>query len=731
MEPTADEREKLRRAEERRQAKLLADAHESSGSYHQVEATSYEMFAEELGAYRDGTAFAKITKNSKLSDLVKRVDKIDKSLVARVNVTDLFASTHASFWCSQAFCPTLALALPDGFEHKNYKATSPPLMTDPEEAKRYRKKKNMTTETAKKLTSMVSAALRSLATECSLFEVPIFPPTVDVGAFFVEKAGDANLLRVIIDGRFANLVYSTSAAKFSFFSLETLRQVIDNLANCPKWYAINIDLRHWFHEIPLPRRYQGIFGLSLTDRDNEYGEYYIVPRAFPMGWSFSPIIAQAMTWSLVLSKHPSDPDFPVAADLDLQELRKHTELFSWVPLKGGGGIFVLLDNILVVTPREDTAKFWFSKIKQDAKRYNIVLKTKPAADDETITEDELLARQCFRTMTKESSPTFDFLGITWSHSTHWVKVNPETEDMEFPNVSKTKANVKNEMWVGTYRELASIIGRINWHRRVHGLRNFDDNDDQRGTQTLLRLFSLMTPPAGKNWNSILALGKMSTDGLTRAWRFRTGVTACLARPLSWNPLLDPMRWFATDAAKDARNHTYVVVEYDIRVKDGKTSCGAAPKSVTSGEFPVSDTIALGELYAIMMAILSVDRPHTLVILATDSMNAKRWVEAAKANNSVALDYLRKIFAHMDKLHLRVYLVYVPSKKNVADYATRPRLDRAGAQWEPQTFHDTQAFLARAEAEAKKMWIVHGAQSGGMERELNMEVQEDNACKTNS
>lgn len=728
MEPTADEREK----------KFLAELKASSDPERNVEATSYEMFAEELGAYRDGTAYARIPKDSTVSDLVKRIDKIDSSLVAKVKVTDLFASCHASFWCSAAFCPTLQLALPDNYEYKGLKAREPPRMTNPDEAARYRKKKRMTTGQAKNLTSMVSAALRSLATECKLFEVWTHPVAVDVGAFFVEKAGDANLLRVIIDGRFANLVYSTSAAKFSFFSLETLRQVIDNLSKCKKWFAINIDLRHWFHEIPLPNRYKKIFGLPLTDRGNERGEYYLVPRAFPMGWSFSPVIAQTMTWGLVLSKwydpitKTGDPDFAAAADLDLQELRKHTELFSWVPLKSGGGIFILLDNILIVTPQEDTAKFWFDKIKRDAKRYDITLKTKPNPDS-PATEDELLLKQCFHEMTSDSSTTFDFLGITWSHSSHWIKIDPETEDLLEPNATKGKKNVQEDgTWIGTYTELASIIGRINWHRRAHGLRNFDDESDKYGTVTLLSLFATMTPPAGKNYQSIIGLGKKSKEGLTRAWRFRCGMTPCLARPMSWNSAVNSMRWFATDAAKNARNNRYVIVEYDVKIVNGVTLVGNAPKGpVFTDDFLAGDSIALGELYAIVEAICTVTDPHTLIILATDSMNAKRWVEAAKAGNATARSYLRKLFAHMDKFNLRVYLVYVPSKKNAADYATRPHLNRGRDMWEPQTFNETKALLSLAEAEAKKMWIVHGAQSGGMDPSLNSNGEENKTCETKS
>jgi hypothetical protein len=696
-------------------------------------ATSYELFAEELGAYRDGSAIARIKKSDTVRDLVKRIDKIPPELVACVNVTELFAATHRSFWISAAFCPILSLGMPDNFRYKQYCATSPSLANQ-EEKDRYRKKKFMNTDHAKTLTSMVSAALRTLATESSLFYHPeSFRPVVDVGAFFVEKAGDANLLRVIVDGRFANLVYSTTEAKFSFFSLEVLRQVIDNLSTSPNWFAVNIDLRHWFHEIPLPIRYQKIFGLPLTDRDNKRGDYYLVPRAFPMGWSFSPLICQAFTWSLVLSKH-DEGSWGGAADLDLHELSRHQTLFSWVPFKRGGGIFVLLDNILVVTPHQETARFWMKKIREDADRYNIHLKTKEDPAYPNATKEELLERQCFRHLTKDSNATFDFLGITWAHSTHWVKIK-DSEDREFPNVSKTHKNMQDDgTWLGTYQQLASVIGRINWHRRVHGLRNFDDPDDRVGTRTLLKLFTIMTPPEGKTWNSTVALGKDTTDGLTRAWRFRCGAetSLCKAVPLSWDAALHDVMWFATDAAKTKLLHRAVFVQYDVLSKLPRTAVADTPRLVHTFDFPEEDSIALGELYAILVAVKTVTARNALVILATDSMNAKRWVEAAKADNPTALKYLFELFQHMKQYDIRVYLVYVPSKKNVADHSTRPHLKgKQPAAYLEQPFQETRHILARADAEARKTWTAFGARTGGMDVQLHEDSEAAPATKNDS
>ncbi len=700
-----------------------------SDTHARLPVTSYELFSHDLAFYRDGSTKSKLARNRTVGDLISRVDKIDKDLVARVNVTELFASVSHNSWCSAAFVPALRFALEDDYDKFGYTARSPKPMTKEEEKQRYKTKKHMTTDKAKAITSLVSAALRTLATESCLFTLSSEKPMVDVGAFFVEKAGDGNKLRVIIDGRFANIHYSAAEAKFSFFSLETLRQVIDNLSEHKKWYAINIDLRHWFHQIPLPRRFQRLFGLPLTDRGNERGSYYAYPRAFPMGWTYSPLVAQALTWSLVLSRHKDDgPNFPAAADLPIKHLQQVNDLFSWIPLNNGGGIFVLLDNILVVTPKKDVADFWFTKIRDDAKRYNIVLKVKRDPADTTSTDDELLERQCRRTLDKDSaSPqTFDFVGVTWSHSEHWAIIKRETEDMDLPNATKDSNNVKPDgTWSGTYRQLASILGRINWHRRIMRLRFFDDVEDKKGTQSLLYIYQRMIPQAHETWNSTVTLPKSLTEGLTKAWRYRNGYERCVARALAWDPKSGSIRWFATDAAKSSNNHTAVVVEYTIISCNGNRTIAGNPKTpVASFEFPKDYTIALGELHAIVAAVKSVTNPHTLVILATDSLNAKAWVEAAKAECPLARALLRELFEHMESLGIRLYLVYVPSACNVADHKTRVNTLQPGVEpqeWLPKPALQTSAILARGDMECRKTFTRHGGQTGGMDRALNPDL----------
>lgn len=587
---------------------------------------------------------------------------------------------------------------------------------DTAERKKFEKQQSAPT-----LTSLVSAAIRRLADPnySHLFQerdrtATWTFPKVEASAFFVEKGGDENLLRVIINGLWANLHYDQADSKFSFFSLETVRQVIDNCSqNGQVWYALNFDLRHWFHELPLPCRYQEIFGIPLTDRNNTRGEYHLYPRALPMGWSFSPYIAQCVTWALVLAIPLSSPsrNFPKEADLDLEELQKHTAPFPWIPLKSGGGIFVLLDNILVVTPHLEVANYWFDKIYGTSTHFGAHLKYKCKPEEQGLPAKPFLRRQCFHRMSKDDpSETFDFLGVRWSHSSHQLIRKPN-EDEELPNVRLGSGNMLSSSgsWSGTHRELASVVSRMMWHRRVYNLSFFDDLEDVKGTQSLLKMFQRMTPPEDVSWDATLnpPLSAELSQGLVRAWRARIDSTPCPADPLRCDSKSSlPISRFAGDAAKDERLHSYVIVEFSVANRAPFLPYGTAPVlPLTVSTFPAEFHIALGELFVIVMAVLSVTVRGSLIIMATDSMNAKHWVESGKANNPEALRLLNLLFSHLRSFNLRLYLVYVPTGDNVADYSTRPHPeDKTSRAYLPSQFFATGRLLALAEKEALGMWL---------------------------
>ncbi len=106
--------------------------------------------------------------------------------------------------------------------------------------------------------------------------------SLDRWCFFVVKSN--GLHRIIIDGRQSNTFFDPAEGKFSLFTVETVRQVLDNLSvdangNQQEWYALNFDRRVIGSQI------------QMTDRNNsrnaETGCQRVLPR-LPSSLSVAP-----------------------------------------------------------------------------------------------------------------------------------------------------------------------------------------------------------------------------------------------------------------------------------------------------------------------------------------------------------------------------------------------------------------------------------------------------------
>ena len=617
-----------------------------------------------------------------IEELIARIDTIDADLVAKLKIESLYATAQRSYWCTKFLKKGLCLVLPDNNKHK-----SNPEMNDEKTRLEDAAKKNILDRndpTKIRLPSMrpiVAKAIEHLAKVSKLYHPWHTKPTCSVGAFFVPKSKDK--LRMIVDGRFANIRWNKSYGKFSFFSLETLKQVIDNLST-RKWFALNLDLRHWFHQIPLPTRYKEYFGLKVA------GDGWFVPQAVPMGWLLAPFIAQSITWAILLAREKGMED---VFDIDIETLKNLTELPTWIPLKSGGGIFVVIDNILVITPREETAKAWMEHILAAAKQYSARLKCEKSEDSDE-TDESLLWKQCYVEMSDSTSTSFEFMGVRWFYSKHVAEVD-EKDRGSLPHVVNNK-------WIGSRKALASVLGKLIWHRRVHAIYFYEH---QKESSALRSIYSHISPGEGISWNSSIELSVDELQGLSAAWARRGSQGVCLARPLSQKP--SDIIWAAVDAATNENSDMKEPMTAAVIFNKGNNNHTIHRKS-----FRRDQHIALGELLAIKLVLEKIQGFNVLVILATDSLTAKRWVEGRNAHNEEALLILKEIFSIMDEKQIRLYCIYVPTKLNVSDRPSREIDDHLDLK----CLDATRRLLILAESEALGMWMKDGPRSGGVIRE---------------
>ena len=227
------------------------DVHEETRSRVPAELRNNDVVPQEYDAYM--SSHSSTHHVSGKIDLTKEIDPIDGRLVAKFRVEELFRRIRTNAF-SQRKNFERAMTILEG---KSLNC----LLAGKSEVQEARRKRRIA-ESPRPIQPMVSAALRYLmhsarfliGTRLPKKALPSGRPIVShCGAFFVRKSNGK--LRVILDGRYANVYFKPSATSFAFFKYETLRNVVDNLSAKNEWYALNYDLRHWFHQIPLPRFY--------------------------------------------------------------------------------------------------------------------------------------------------------------------------------------------------------------------------------------------------------------------------------------------------------------------------------------------------------------------------------------------------------------------------------------------------------------------------------------------
>ena len=432
--------------------------------------------------------FSHATDKEEFINLKERIDFIPNCLVALFRSFELFhLMKKYCGWAMHALSAGLRYGLADT---KNSDNDANPPKNSLKEQKEMERKKRIEGKDTPKPTGLMQAAIRQLKRASEFFaSLQQLQPLCWINAFFVEKSN--GLLRVILDCRWPNCIWKPSAGKFTMFTFETLRQVIDNLSAYDQWYFANLDLRHWFHQIPLPHRFKKYMGLPVQGANNEWHTYF--PMAIPMGWTFSPLIAQSNTWALVLYRqlgHDAKYDLP-----DLGTLKRYNSPFPWIPLRSGGGIFVLLDNILVVSPHKQVRDAWVEAIVENCNHFHAYLKTSEKElkvhpntsyklwKEQPINDLKLIQKECCGTMSRAEwkegrnadAAAFTFCGVEWRFGDHRVPLKKKGDLSAYPDVDESSPNYnrKTGVWKGSRRQLASVVGRLMWYRRVHNIKFAD------------------------------------------------------------------------------------------------------------------------------------------------------------------------------------------------------------------------------------------------------------------
>ena len=144
--------------------------------------------------------------------------------------------------------------------------------------------------------------------------------------------------------------------------------------------VVSGDLRHWFHQIESPRSLRHWFGLVLAGMPEGRAFFW---KTMPMGFSYSPWVAQSLCWALLSWREPLERPFLDEESFRNDGLPTFVNVIKWD--KEGiatvvGFACVYYDNYFVAVADNNLAIVISNRIKRNARTLGIHIKGESAID---------------------------------------------------------------------------------------------------------------------------------------------------------------------------------------------------------------------------------------------------------------------------------------------------------------------------------------------------------------
>eukprot|EP00672_Neobodo_designis_P001309 CAMPEP_0174863574 /NCGR_PEP_ID=MMETSP1114-20130205/56479_1 /TAXON_ID=312471 /ORGANISM="Neobodo designis, Strain CCAP 1951/1" /LENGTH=669 /DNA_ID=CAMNT_0016098645 /DNA_START=90 /DNA_END=2102 /DNA_ORIENTATION=+ len=176
--------------------------------------------------------------------------------------------------------------------------------------------------------------------------------------------------RAIFNGRWLSLLCPTPPPANLSDTTETIRRITqfvhERKGRNKRMNVIGGDLRHWFHQINAAPWMRKLFGLKGPD-GTEYQW-----QSIPMGWSWSPLIAQCAAWSFLAYREGQQ------APLLNMKAFESRRLPTWVEVMWNGKVVgiatVYYDNYLLIVDDDEAYDGIQKRLTHNARQLHVVIK---------------------------------------------------------------------------------------------------------------------------------------------------------------------------------------------------------------------------------------------------------------------------------------------------------------------------------------------------------------------
>lgn len=412
------------------------------------------------------------------------------------------------------------------------------------------------------------------------------------------------------------------------------------------------DIRHWFHQIPLVVNVARWFGLAIGQRGRDAVFYFWT--CLPMGWSFSPAIAQSFGWMMltyhepdefdhVRMSNPTDPNLPL-----------------WIPIYNREGVEVgyatiYYDNYLLLCVCPKTLEILNHRIKRNAEVFNIALK-----EHDCFTRHDLILKEEPNRDPQDAPDApkrkrLSYLGVEIGFEflrgvflLKW-RMSPKMFDAPFFEANKPLAEV-------TSQDIARVIGKT-----LYG-----------------RCLSLL--PLGRESTTLeilKILGNVSRFAFYQGWR----KGGCPVTAADVEILEREWRWLQSNPWRYSTLQNYSPSEIAVVATDASTEYGMGAVTMVDGvvtnhmKSPFNKElrvlhIYLLEMHAAVEGVLwtvAINPTIRKVFLIVDNTAAAGSFRRGCSTNAVAMKMMARL-SHLT--HIDIEVISVPTQVNVADSPSR-------------------------------------------------------------
>jgi hypothetical protein len=463
------------------------------------------------------------------------------------------------------------------------------------------------------------------------------------GYFAVRKAM-SDVSRAIFNGARLNSYFKPPPPVNLLPIDRLLHEAADIVARTGKPHVFVSDIRHCFHQYRVDEVQSKTFGLRMED-----GRWFRW-LGLPMGWSYSPRIAQCLAWEVLLR-----PCGATAQDLglrseDLARILEGENPPSFLGLYKGdvrvGLVTVLYDNLFILSTERRLVERWQTQWATNAKHFGVTLKVMKMTDECNVRSPRFTPVEHFGLQFGAQKCITAPSGwqLVWRHA-------PE-------KIEKWKAllHVLRNRTALAAREVARVIGVIMWDQVI----------------SLAPLCRVAEPL------EVLRRVAKWVGGKKRRWQETCPVSeaefvsleAHLMRALSntWY-----MEFYTTTeevvyGASDASDEALGGVLFD--------EAGSVLSHDWFSEPCTNDeTIFLRELRALELLVrrvLLTRKKASEIVCAVDNTAAVHCIRRGYSNSKEGLEIIRRIIAYLEDATVRLRVVSVRGVDNIADLPSHRR-----------------------------------------------------------